>query len=93
MKFWIKWILEWPLLVFKKSQTKNLFRTGQTGFFENFGQNFFKINYDNGHPSIHFIQNSMLNSNLKSDIQKNIKIKRLKTKKLQTEFDRVPTLK
>jgi hypothetical protein len=34
----------------------------------------------------------MLNSNLKSDIQKNIKVKRLKTKKGQTEFDRVPTL-
>jgi hypothetical protein len=34
----------------------------------------------------------MLKSNLKSDIQNNIKIKRLKTKNGQTEFDRVPTL-
>jgi hypothetical protein len=34
----------------------------------------------------------MLNSNLKSDIQKKILIKRLKTKNGQTEFDRVPTL-
>jgi hypothetical protein len=34
----------------------------------------------------------MLNSNFKSDIQKNIKVKRLKTKKGQTEFDRVPSL-
>jgi hypothetical protein len=38
------------------------------------------------------IQNLMLNSNLKSDIQKNIEVKRLKTRKGQTEFDRVPTL-
>jgi hypothetical protein len=41
---------------------------------------------------IQFIQNLMLNLNLKSDIQKNIYIKRLKTKNGQTEFDRVPTL-
>jgi hypothetical protein len=34
----------------------------------------------------------MLNSNLKSDIQKNVWVKRLKTKKSQTEFNRVPTL-
>jgi hypothetical protein len=34
----------------------------------------------------------MLNSNLKSDIQKNVEKKRSKTKKGQTEFDRVPTL-
>jgi hypothetical protein len=37
--------------------------------------------YNDGHSSIHFIQNLMLNSNLKSDIQKKIKVKRLKTKK------------
>jgi hypothetical protein len=34
----------------------------------------------------------MLDLNLKSDIQKNIKTERLKTRKDQTEFDRVPTL-
>jgi hypothetical protein len=33
---------------------------------------------------IHFIQNFMLNSNLKSDIQKYIKIKRLKNKNGQS---------
>jgi hypothetical protein len=32
----------------------------------------FFITNNNGHSSIHFIQNVMLNSNLKSDIQKNI---------------------
>jgi hypothetical protein len=46
-----------------------------------------------GHSSIHFIQNLMLNSNLfEIWYPKNIKVKRLKTKKGQTEFDRVSTL-
>jgi hypothetical protein len=34
-----------------------------------------------GHSSIHFIQNLMLNSNLKSDIQKNFQAKRLRPKR------------
>jgi hypothetical protein len=41
---------------------------------------------------MHIIQNLMLNTNLKSDIQKKFQIKCLKTKKGHTEFDRVPTL-
>jgi hypothetical protein len=57
-----------------------------------FWSEFFENKYDYGYSSIHFIQNLMLNSNLKSDIQKNIKTKRFKTKKGQTEFDRVPKL-
>jgi hypothetical protein len=43
---------------------------------------FFWNKYNDGNLSIHFIQNLMLNSNLKPDIQKNIEIKRIKTKKL-----------
>jgi hypothetical protein len=57
-----------------------------------FWSEFFLNKNNNGHSSIHFIQNLMLNSNLKLDIQKSILVKRLKTKKGQTEFDRVPTL-
>jgi hypothetical protein len=61
---------------YKKIQTKNLFptgRTGQTGFFEYFGLYFFEIYIMMAiRVCIHFIQNLMLNSNLKSDIQKNI---------------------
>jgi hypothetical protein len=37
-----------------------------------FWSEFFQNKYNYGHSSIHFIQKLMLNSNLKSDIQKNI---------------------
>jgi hypothetical protein len=63
------------IIYFFLIQTKNLFptgRTGQTGFFEYFGLYFFEKKYNDDHSSIHFIQNFMLNSHLKSDIQKNI---------------------
>jgi hypothetical protein len=58
------------IIFVKKIQTKNLFptgRAGQTGFFE-----YVCLYFNDDHSSIHFIQNLLLNSNLKSDIQKNI---------------------
>jgi hypothetical protein len=76
----------------KKNTDQNTQKTRYDRSGKGFWYEFFKNKYDDGHSSIHFIQNLMLNSNLKSDIQKNILVERLKTKKGQTEFDRVPTL-
>jgi hypothetical protein len=48
---------------------------------------FFLNKYNDGHSSIHFIQNLMLNSNLKSDFQKIFKLSVYRPKHGQTEFD------
>jgi hypothetical protein len=91
IKFWIKWILKWPsLYLFQKNTDQN---TQKTRFdrSDRSGIGFWSVlfwnKYNNGHSSIHFIQNLMLNLNLKSDIQKYIWVKRLKTKRGQTEFE------
>jgi hypothetical protein len=76
IKYWIKWILEWPFLyLFKKNSDQKPIpdRSDRSNrVFWVFWSVFFWNKYKNGHSSIHFIQNLMPNSNLKSDIQKNI---------------------
>jgi hypothetical protein len=56
----------------KKVQTKIQKKTRSDRSGIGFWSEFFKNKYDDGHSSIRFIQNLMLNSNLKSEIQKNI---------------------
>jgi hypothetical protein len=69
IKFWIKWILEWPSSCFFFNSDQKPIPDRLDRVFRVFWSVFFLNHYDDDHLSIHFIQNLMLNSNLKSDIQ------------------------